>query len=511
MIDATPLLRLYAALRRRQLRKADSVQCQLKVLLSLLKRARNTRFARDHGFQDIGSVGEYQDRVPLRRYEDFWETYWKDSFPVIEDCTWPGLIPFFAVTSGTTTGVTKYIPVSREMVKSNVRASLDLLVHHVTRKPDSRILGGHSFVLGGSTDLVEEAPGVFSGDLSGIAAHETPGWAQSRYYPPLDLAFITDWEEKLERLARGSLELDIRSISGVPSWMLIYFDRLAALRPDSGGKLSALFPNLELVVHGGVNFEPYRRHFDELLAGSHAETREVYPASEGFIGIADRGSGEGLRLVLDNGLFFEFVPLEEIDSANPTRHWIANVECGVDYAIVLSTCAGIWSYIVGDTVRFIDRDIPRILITGRTSYSLSAFGEHLIDEELEEAIAAAADVIDVMITDYSVGAFFPEGPGQRGGHVFIVEFADFVSDPACLDTLADEIDKRLCATNDDYRAHRSENFGMQPPLVEQAKPGTFAAWMKSRGQLGGQHKVPRIINDQGLLQGLREFREKFTG
>jgi hypothetical protein len=510
MLDATPLLRLYATIRGRRLRKTDRVESQEKVLWELMKRAKKTQFARDHDFQNIHTVADYQEGVPLRRYEDFWKDYWKDRFPQITDCTWPGTIPYFAVTSGTTTGVTKYIPVSREMIRSNVRASLDVLVHHLEQKPDTRILGGHNFILGGSTDLVREAPGVFSGDLSGIAAREAPRWAQSRSYPPLDLALITDWEEKLERLAQGSLKHDIRSISGVPSWMLIYFDRLASLRPESEGKLASLFPNLELVVHGGVNFEPYRRHFDELLQGSQAETREVYPASEGFIAVADRGSGEGLRLIFDNGLFFEFVPVEELDSPNPTRHWIANAEPGVEYAIVLTTCAGIWSHIVGDTVRFIDLDVPRILITGRTSYTLSAFGEHLIDAEIEEAVAGAADCIGAMVADYTVGATFPDNPSARGGHVFIVEFADFVSEPDRLSTFADEIDQRLSNCNDDYRAHRAENFGMNPPLVEQAERGTFAAWMKSRGQLGGQHKVPRIINDQSMLEELREFSKQFS-
>lgn len=509
MLDATPLLRLYAARRMKRLRRQDPVRVQHDQLLRLARRARRTRFAADHDLASIRTVADYQARVPLRRYEDFWDAYWKDAFPRLTDCTWPGTIPYFAVTSGTTTGITKYIPLSREMMRSNVRAGIDLLVHHVVSRPHSRLMGGRNFMLGGSTDLTAEAPGIHSGDLSGIAARELPRWAGARYFPPLELALIADWEVKMDVLARRALDADIRSISGTPSWLLIFFDRLAALRPGGGGRIADYFPDLELLVHGGVNFEPYRRRFEALIEGSHAELREVYPASEGFMAVADRGYGDGLRLVLDNGLFFEFVPVAELDSPAPSRHWLADVETGIDYAVALTTCAGLWSYIVGDTVRFVDLDPPRLLVTGRTSYMLSAFGEHLIDEEIEESIAAAAESIGAMISDYSVGALFPEGEGALGGHVYVVEFAEPVAGAERLAAFARDLDARLSTTNDDYRAHRAGGTGMNPPVIEPVRPGAFAAWMKSRGQLGGQHKVPRIINDQDLLANLRAFCRKF--
>ena len=509
MIDATPALKLYAKYRMRRLAAQDPAEVQEKELLELVKKAEATRFGADHRFPAIKSVKDFQKRVPLRRYEDFWTEYWKGDFPKLTDCTWPGAVPFFAVTSGTTTGVTKYIPCTREMNRSNIRAGVDLLAHHILNRPRSTILAGKSFMLGGSTDLVEEAPGVRSGDLSGIAASELPWWARPRYFPPLDLALIADWEEKIDKLARLSLAQDIRSISGTPSWLLMFFDKLAELRPGSGRGAIGFYPDLELLVHGGVNFAPYRRRFEELLEGSHAEMREVYAASEGFIAVADRDFADGLRLILDNGLFLEFVPVDELDKPNPTRHWLANVEKDANYAVVVSTCAGAWSYIVGDTVKFIELEPPRLLVTGRTSYSLSAFGEHLIGEEIEESVTTAAEAVGAMITDYSVGALYPQKEGDLGGHLYIVEFSEPISDDAALAAFSRALDEGLSATNEDYKVHRTGGFGLNPPRVQAVKPGTFASWMKSRGQLGGQHKVPRIINEQELFQDLREFASRY--
>ncbi len=509
MIDATPLLRAYASYRMSRLRRQSAARIQERLLVSMVRAAAATEFGTAHGFADVASVSGFQARVPLRRYQDFWNEYWKDGFPLLRDRTWPGAVPYFAVTSGTTTGTTKYIPCTHEMLRNNRRGASDLLVHHIRNRPQSRVLGGKSFMMGGSTDLRAQGPGVRSGDISGIAASAVPWWARSRYYPPPPLAAITDWEDKSERLAQLSTTNDIRVLAGTPSWLLLFIDRLGELRPESAGRLAGIYPNLELLAHGGVNFAPYRSRFAALLTGSHAELREVYAASEGFIAVADRGDGEGLRLIVDNGLFFEFVPLDELDDPQPTRHWALNAETDVNYALVVSSCAGVWSYVLGDTVRLIERSPPRILITGRTAYSLSAFGEHLIDEEIEESIAAAATSIGAEVTDYCVAARFPEAQGERGGHLFMVEFATTPS-AASVEAFARELDSALAATNDDYRDHRAEGFGLDPPAVQPLSPGTFAAWMKSRGKLGGQNKVPRIIDDAELLSELRRFAEGFA-
>ncbi|WP_022728546.1 GH3 family domain-containing protein [Fodinicurvata sediminis] len=499
MMDATPILRLYARWRQKRLARLDPVKSQEQILLKLLQEARDTRFGRDHGFADITTVEAFQERVPLRRYEDFWQVYWRDAFPRLDNITWPGLVPWFAVTSGTTTGKTKYIPVTDRMLASNRKAALDIITWHLQAHPDSRLFAGKSFMLGGSTALVEEAPGVYSGDISGIITGAMPWWGKVFAFPDKDLALLSDWEEKLERTAEASLIQDIRSLSGTPSWLLILLERAREL---NGGQTP--YPNLELLVHGGVNFEPYRARFERLLSDTPASFREVYPASEAFIAGADAGPHDGLRLNLDHDVFYEFVPLDELDHECPTRHWIDTVETGVNYAIAVTSCAGAWAYLIGDTVRFSNLQPPRIFVTGRTSYSLSAFGEHLIAEEVENAVAEAARSAGLEVTDYSMGAVFPEADRHRGHHRLYIEF-DQVPDSEQTSRFAAEVDRLLAEENDDYAAHRGGGAGMGAPEVQAMPPGTFAAWMKKRGRLGGQNKVPRLISDPDLFADLQEF------
>lgn len=496
MLDVTSLLRMYALRRKHSLASSSPSLAQEKTLLSLIRSARRTQFGKDHDFGRITSVRDYQQAVPLRSYEQFWNDYWKASFPILDNVTWPGRIPFFAVSSGTSSGTTKYIPCSHEMVRSNTKAGVDLLVHHLTNRPTSRILGGLNFMLGGSTDLIEEAKNVWSGDLSGIAARTIPAWIRPRYFPPPELALIADWRQKVDRLAEEALTRDIRMIAGVPSWLLIFFDNILARRP--GKRLADLFPNLEMIVHGGVRFDPYRARFASLLDGSSAELREVYPASEGFVAIADGAPGAGLRLNLDHGVFFEFVPVDELRSGRHHRYWIGSVELGLEYAVVITSCAGLWSYILGDTVRFIELSPPRIMITGRTSYFLSDFGEHLTGEEIDGAIGAAATAVGGSVADYAVSSVFPEGPGELGGHRFFVELRGSCQPDLHLTAeqkqrFIQTLDTELQLRNDDYRAHRADGFGLKPPTLRFLPVRSFEHWMESRGKLGGQHKVPRIL------------------
>lgn len=505
MIDATPLLRLYARFRTQRLRHADPPQEQRRTLRQLIARAAATRFGRDHRFDRLGDVRDFQRAVPLRAYEDFWTSYWQSAFPRLEDVSWPGRMPYFALSSGTTSGTTKYLPVSNEMVRSHRRAALDVLVHHLRNRPQSRIFGGRTFMLGGSTALTAEADGVLSGDLSGIGIQTMPVWARPFAFPPRELALLNDWEIKLERLAPLSLEAGVRALSGVPSWLLLFFGQLFARHPERPHQLSAFYPDLELLVHGGVNFAPYRRTFEDLLEGSHAELREVYPASEGFFAVADRRDGQGLRLLTDTGIFYEFVPLGELAASSPTRHTLADIQPGLDYAIVVSTCAGLFAYVVGDTVRFLERSPPRLVVTGRTDYTLSAFGEHLTGEEVEGAVAEAAGAVGLVLADFAVGPIYPASRGERGRHLFIVEAREAPPDARQLRALGEAIDRALSATNADYQAHRAEGFGLDPPELLAMPPGGFEAWMRARGKLGGQHKVPRIVLDEALFEGLRAF------
>ena len=501
MLDATKLLRVYARRRLAVLARQDAAATQHRELLRLLHRARRTRFGVSHSFAGIREVAEYQDRVRLRRWEDFWGDWWQRSFPRVADATWPGVIPCFANTSGTTGAATKRIPVSREMLRANRRAALDVLAFHLAARPGSRILAGRNFILGGSTALEALAPGITAGDLSGIAAADIPAWARARTFPPRDLALIEDWERKIAMLAPRSLDARVTSLSGTPSWMLLFFQELARLRP--GARAAELYPALELVVHGGVGFAPYRAAFADWLAGSHAETREVYPASEGFIAIADRGDGEGMRLLLDNGIFYEFVRPGDVAAPWPERRWIANAELGVDYALVLSTNAGLWSYLLGDTIRLVSRDPPRLQVTGRIGWSLSVAGEHLVGQELDAGIAEAAEAVGGTVADYAAGPVPPDAADPRGGHVFIVELEG--APPDCAAAFAAALDAALARLNADYAAHRHGGFGLRDPRVVLVPHGSFAAWMRARGKLGGQNKVPRVIADPALRDSLRAF------
>jgi len=476
---------------------------QRRTLLRLVHAARETRFGKAYGFAEIGDVAEYQARVKLRRWEDFWNEWWEGDFPRLVDVSWPGTIPCFANSSGTSNGTTKRIPVSRAMMRANRRAALEVLAFHVANRPESRVLSGRNFLLGGSTALETLAPGIAAGDLSGIAATDIPFWVRRRMFPPRDLALMSDWERKIAAMAPLSLASRITSISGTPSWLLLFFAELARLRP--GARLAQFYPALELLVHGGVGFAPYRASFTPWLEGSRAETREVYPASEGFFAAADRGDGEGLRMLIDNGIFYEFVRPEEIGMAAPERRWIADAEVGVEYALVLSTNAGLWSYVLGDTVRLLERDPPRLMVTGRLGWSLSLAGEHLIGEELDAGIAAAAAALGGRVADYAAAALPPDESDARGGHLFIVEFSRADGEGAKAEAFAAALDAALVHANDDYAAHRAGGFGLRVPRVVLVPPGTFAAWMAARGRLGGQNKVPRVITDAILLADLVRF------
>jgi hypothetical protein len=397
--------------------------------------------------------------------------------PAAAGCELAGADALFALSSGTTSGTTKHIPVSAGQMRANRGAALDMLCWHLSNHPRSRPFAGLSFMLGGSTALRELAPGVRAGDLSAIAAVEVPRLLRAWSWPPDRIALMPDWDAKLEALERETPREKVRVLSGTPSWVLMLLHRMA----EDG---AAPLPKLELLVHGGVAWAPYRDRFAPLLPKGCA-TREVYPASEGFVAIADRGDGEGMRLVLDRGLFFEFVPVEELDAPRPTRHWVADVETGVDYAVVLSSNAGLFGYVLGDVVRFVDRRPPRLLVTGRTAWMLSTFGEHVTGEEMAAALEAAAREVGATIGEWCCG---PEFLGTLGRHRILVESAT----PA--QGLAAALDAALMAANEDYEAHR-KGGQMAPPEAETLPPGAFEAWMRATGRIGGQNKVPRVIAD----------------
>jgi hypothetical protein len=476
---------------------------QRRTLLRLVRRAFRTRFGREHDFAGVRTIEDYQQRVPLRDYETFWQEYWRAGFPDLRNVTWPGDYPYFALSSGTTTGGTKYIPVSRPMLRSNQRAALTALAWFQAAHPRARLFSGRMFFLGGSTDLqpagAESGAGwpgrrrpPLMGDLSGIVAKEAPPLLRPFTFPRVDAALLADWERKLDRVAADSLGLPITVVTGVPSWLLALFDRVR--RISGRERLIDIWPSLQLIIHGGTRFDPYHRLFRQLAGSEQVRFLETYPASEGFVAATDPRHGL-LRLIPDHGIFFEFVPVSELAASDPIRHTAADIVPGVQYAVVLTTCAGLWSYVLGDTVCFESRDPPLLRFTGRTRQYLSAFGEHLIGEELERAVSDAAARTGAAVVDFHVGPVFPASPGAAGRHRYFVEFAE---PPVSLSGFIRALDASLCLQNDDYRAHRQDDLTLAEPELTRVPRGGFARWMQSRGKLGGQHKVPRI-DDSGQL------------
>ncbi len=502
----------YARRRVRQLDRRSAAAVQRETLLRLVWQARDTRFGRDHQFSSLQSVEDYQRRVPLREYEQFWRDYWQPAFPYLDDVSWPGRVPYFALSSGTTSGATKYIPVTRQMVASNQKAGLTSLALFLAAHPRTPIFTGRVFFLGGSTDLTPlvprsgaAAPGppVLGGDLSGIAAREVGDLIRPYTFPPLELALLKNWDEKIQALAERSAKLPVTVVGGVPSWLLLLFERLQQV---TGKKhLAEIWPTLRIVIHGGAKFDPYRGLFRRLAGSDAVQFLEVYPASEGFVATDDKRY-ELLRLLPDHDVFFEFVPVGELQQERPARHTVADLEPGVQYAVVLSTCAGLWGYVLGDTVCFEKRDPPLLRFTGRTRYFLSAFGEHLISEEVERGVAGAAEATGAAVADFHVGPVFPDRPGEVGRHRYLVEFVEAPGDPACF---ASELDATLRRLNEDYEAHRRGDLTLRPPEVWAVRRGGFAGWLRSQGKLGGQHKVPRMDNDGRLTAELgRWLREQ---
>lgn len=493
---ADAVLTRYAHNRTVALDHMDVGKVQQNTLLRLIRYARNTKFGRDHDFARIYSVADYQARVPVREYEFFWNTYWKDQYPRLDDITWPGKIPYYALSSGTTSGATKYIPLTYEMVKSNKKTAFTTIALFKHAYPAVKLFTGKFFFLGGSTDLRKQVDGSMAGDLSGIAAREVQEFLRPYVFPPFSQTLITDWNEKVNRFAQMSATEPITAISGIPAWMQRLFDKLKQV---TGKKTVAeVWPELRLVIHGGTKFEPFRDLFIREIGSDQVKFCEVYPASEGFIATEDPRYGL-LRVIPDHNVFFEFVPVEELGKERPPRHTLANVEVGVQYAVVLTTCAGVWSYLLGDTVAFERKTPPLIRFTGRTKYFLSAFGEHLISEEVERAVAFACRETGVFQLDFHVGPVFSADPSKPGHHLYLVEFADVVPD---LKRFATAIDEELSRINEDYAPHRVGDLAMLMPEVRAVKRGGFDEWMKARGKYGGQNKVPRMDNSGKLTQDM---------
>ncbi len=482
--------------RRTQKWVKDPVKTQEKVFRALISRARDTKFGKDHNFEAVQSHEDFVKAVPVRDYEAL-RAYIDRVVQGESDILWPGKPDYFAKTSGTTSGA-KYIPITGESIKYQVAASRDAILHYIQETNRASFVDGKMIFLQGSPELSEKN-GIKFGRLSGISAHYVPNYLQKNRLPSWETNCIEDWETKVDKIVEETVEEDMTVIAGIPSWVQMYFEKLNKV---SGKKVGDLFQNFELFIYGGVNYEPYRSTFEELI-GRKVASIELFPASEGFFAYQDRQDQKGMLLLLNSGIFYEFIRAEEYHQENPERLTIADVEIGVNYAMVISTNAGLWGYDLGDTVQFISLNPYRIIVSGRIKHFISAFGEHVIAKEVECAMQEAIQKTGAQVQEFTVAPQITPPKKELPYHEWFVEF---VKKPADMGEFAGHLDKALQAQNS-YYFDLIEGKVLQPLKVTPVRKGGFQAYMKSVGKLGGQNKVQRLSNDRKVAGGLEKLQQ----
>ena len=469
---------------------------QLEVFLALVRAAQYTEWGRKYDYSMIADPEMYRERVPIQEYEDV-KPYVTRLRKGEQNLLWPTDMRWFAKSSGTTGDRSKFIPVSREALEDcHYKGGKDLIAFHYQQFPESKLYQGMSLVVGGSSSIEQLRPDAYSGDLSAIIIRNLPVWVEVRRTPVIETALMENWEEKIERMARETMREDVRCIAGVPSWTLILLHRIL----DLTGKKNILevWPNLELFMHGGVSFRPYRTQFEALIPSPTMNYLESYNASEGSFAIQDRHGADDMLLMLDYGIFYEFMPLEEMGKEKPRTLLVHEVEKDVPYAIIISTNGGLWRYMPGDTVRFTSVKPYRIQVSGRTRSFINAFGEELIVENADRGIGSACEATGATVNEYTAAPVYMDD-SARGGHEWVIEFA---RPPEHLDQFTQVLDRTMRELNSDYDAKRRGDMALRTPVVHAVPPGTFYAWMKQRGKLGGQNKVPRLCNDRNILESL---------
>jgi hypothetical protein len=491
------LSRVFAAVVNRNLnhQRQNAVALQQKTFLKLIDQAKNTAFGRDHQFTTIRTYDDFKQQVPVRDYEDL--------RPYIDRITqgeanvlWPGKPKYLAKTSGTTSGV-KYIPLSKESMPEHIKAARNALLNYIHETGKSDFVDGKLIFLQGSPVLSEKS-GVQTGRLSGIVAHHVPAYLQKNRLPTYDTNCIEDWEQKVDAIVNETYNQDMRLISGIPPWCQMYFDRLSA--KSGGKKIKEIFPNFKLFVYGGVNYEPYRARVEESI-GFAIDSIETYPASEGFIAFQDSQKDKSLLLLCDAGMFYEFIPADEFFNDDPTRLSLEQIELNKNYALILNTNAGLWGYSLGDTIKFVSKDPYRILVTGRIKHYISAFGEHVIGEEVEQALMGVAKKEGVDVVEFTVAPQVNPPEGQLPYHEWLIEFG---TEPADLQAFATKVDIALQGKNIYYFDLIKGNI-LQPLIVKSLKKDTFINYMRAQGKLGGQNKVPRLSNDRKIADELSKL------
>jgi len=466
-------------------------EAQQRWFRRLVQGGRQTLFGQDHKFRDVQTVEEFRQAVPVRDYEEL-KPYIEKVLAGQSDVLWKGKPTYFAKTSGTTSG-TKYIPITSDSIPNHIDSARDALLNYVNETGNGAFLDKKLIFLSGSPELDEKA-GIKTGRLSGIANHHVPAYLRTNQLPSWETNIIEDWETKLDRIIDETIDQPMSLISGIPPWVQMYFDRI---QERTGKKIKDVFPDFSVFVYGGVNFEPYRaKLFDSI--GKRIDSIETYPASEGFIAFQDSQTEEGLLLLLDSGIFFEFIPADEYFSENPRRLTIDEVELGKNYAVIINNNAGLWGYSIGDTVKFVSRDPYRLVVTGRIKHFISAFGEHVIGEEVEKALQYAMERHpETEVVEFTVAPMVSPAEGLPY-HEWLIEFATPPNDPAAF---AQDVDNRLIELNVYYDDLITGSI-LRPLKLTTLPRGAFQRYMKSQGKLGGQNKVPRLANDRNIAEGL---------
>ena len=474
--------------------KKNAVEDQEKLLLSLVKTAEKTLFGREHQFENIHAISDFQNKVQIADYEDL-KPYIEKVKKGQRNILWTETPQYFAKTSGTTSG-SKYIPISKEGMPFQLNAARSALFHYMAQKNNSDFVSGKMIFLQGSPEL-EEINGIQTGRLSGIVAHHIPNYLQKNRLPSQRTNLIEDWETKVDEIVKETEKENMTLISGIPPWLIMYFEKLIE---RNGKKITNLFPNLQLIITGGVNYEPYREKMEELLGGK-VDILQTFPASEGFFAFQDNFEKEGLLLLTNHGIFYEFIPLEEYGKPEAKRLTLGEIELNKDYALILTTNSGLWAYSIGDVVRFISKDPFRILVSGRTKHFTSAFGEHVIAFEVEEAMKATLEKFPAQITEFHLA---PEVNPSEGlpYHEWLIEFE---KEPENLDDFRKNLDDEMRKRNSYYDDLISGKI-LQPLIITALKKKAFQDFAKSEGKLGGQNKIPRLANDRKIADFLEKFK-----
>ena len=474
-------------------------EVQNELLMNLLDWAKQTEFGKQYEFKSIRSYREFAERVPISTYENY--QHWIErSRQGEQNLFWPKPIKWFAKSSGTTDTKSKFIPVSNAALENcHYAAGKDLLCMYLNNNPDSELFNGKNLRLGGSKELYEENGTVF-GDLSAILIDNMPFWAEFSSTPSNKVSLMSDWNLKMQAIVDETLNENVTSLAGVPSWMLVLLNQV--LETSGQSNLLEIWPNLEVYFHGGVSFMPYKQQYKNLIPSSSFKFYETYNASEGFFAIQDQNNSDELLLMLDYGIFYEFIPMDSYGTSKEKIIPLHEVEKGKNYAMIITTNAGLWRYKIGDTVRFTCIYPYRIKVTGRTKHFINAFGEELIIENTEKALQNISRKLRFEISDYTVAPIFMEGK-EKGAHEWLIEFK---MPPEDLNYFSELLDNALKAINSDYEAKRYNNITLNPPKIKMARQGLFHDWLKSKNKLGGQHKVPRLSNSRVFLEELLDMK-----